>query len=51
MIDREQTNGTQPVPNFIPLGSKEEVITQNKYLRMESRKTPRNKTYISITLR
>lgn len=40
MIDREETNETQHVPNFIPLESKQEIITQNKYLKTESRKTP-----------
>lgn len=40
MIDRQQTNETQHVPNFIPLGNKQEIIAQNKYVKMESKKLP-----------
>lgn len=40
MIDRGQSNETQHVPNFIPLENKQEIITQNKYLKMGSKKLP-----------
>lgn len=36
MIDREQTNESRHSPNFTPLENKLKIITQNKYLKMES---------------
>jgi len=36
VVDREQTNESQHSLNFTPLENKQKIITQNKYLKMES---------------